>query len=96
MNEEQEHSIKPRMVARLQISDLGSPVVQKQMSDALLAIKGVCDLTIEHDAIHVTYDPLQTNEPQLKQAIEKSGQTLTNVETELEMPHPDLPGVPEQ
>ena len=122
MNEEQKKSLETKMVLRFELNDLGSPVVQKEISDALMAIQGVCDVSIQHGSIthpgrrqtdaqrqdssstitspeglpqsgviHITYDPLQTNEAHLKDAVAKIGQRPTAREADLETPHPDLP-----
>ena len=122
MNEEQKKSLETRMVLRFEVNDIGSPVVEKEISDALMAIQGVCDVSIQHraitnpvrqrtdsrrrggsskitspesfpqsDVIHITYDPLQTNEAHLKDAVAKIGQRPTATEADLETPHPDLP-----
>ena len=91
MNEEQKEALEAKMVARFEVKDLSSAVGQKAISDALLAIQGVCETTIARGAIHVTYDPLHTNEAELKQAVEKTGHPISAAETALETPHPDLP-----
>jgi copper chaperone CopZ len=91
MSEEQKQSLEARMVARFEVKDLGSPVVQKQISDALSAIQGVCDTSIEQDAIQITYDPLQTTEIHLRQAIESTGHRISAAQAAPETPHADLP-----
>ena len=122
MNEEQKKSLETKMVVRFEVNDLGSPAAQKKISDALMAIQGVCDVSIQHgsvthpvrqrtdsrrrgssskikspesfpqcDVIQITYDPLQTNEAHLKDAVAKIGQRPTATEADLETPHPDLP-----
>jgi copper chaperone CopZ len=91
MDEEQKRALEPPMVARFKVNDLGSAVTQKAILDALQAIQGVCEVTIAFDAVHVTYDPLQTNEKELKKAIQGAGHAVTAAESELETPHPDPP-----
>jgi len=39
----------------------GSPTHEKAITDALNAIDGVQEMSIENGAIHVTYDPLQSS-----------------------------------
>jgi copper chaperone CopZ len=91
MNDEQKEALEPPMVARFEVKDLGSAVVQKTISDALQSIPGVSEVSFERDAVHVEYDPLQTSEAELKKAIENTGHSISAAETEFEAPRPDLP-----
>jgi len=50
------------MVARVESEGVGSPTHEKAITDAVNALDGVEELSIENGAIHVTYDPLQTTE----------------------------------
>jgi copper chaperone CopZ len=77
------------MVARIEVENLGSAISEKAISDALRQVNGVSDVTIAKDAVHVTYDPMQTSEIKIEEAIRKSGNTVTAAETDREMPHAD-------
>ena len=76
------------MVARIESEGVGSPTHEKAMTDALDSIDGVEEVSIEHGAIHVTYDPLQTTEKKIEESIRASGNSLTSAEIESEMPRP--------
>jgi copper chaperone CopZ len=76
------------MVARIESEGVGSAAHEKAITDALNAIDGVQDLSIENGAVHVTYDPLQTTEKKLEDSIRASGNSVTSAETESETPRP--------
>jgi copper chaperone CopZ len=76
------------MVARIEIDGVGSPTREKLINDALNAIEGVEEVSIEHGAIHVTYDPLQTTEKKIEESICASGNGVMSAATDSEMPRP--------
>ena len=76
------------MVARIESEGVGSPNHEKAITDAVNAIDGVEEVSIEHGAIHVTYDPLQTTEKRIEDSIRASGNSVTSAETESETPRP--------
>lgn len=61
------------MVARIESEGVGSPTHEKAITDAVNAIDGIEEVSIEHGAIHVTYDPLQTTEKKIEDSIRASG-----------------------
>jgi copper chaperone CopZ len=76
------------MVARIESEGVGSPTHEKAITDALDSIDGVEEVSIEHGAIHVTYDPLQTTEKRIEDSIRASGNSVASAETESETPRP--------
>jgi copper chaperone CopZ len=76
MSEEQRDSLEPPMVARFEVNDLGSPVVQKKITDALEAIDGVSEVTIALNAVHVRYDPIEISEKRLRETIQHTGASV--------------------
>ena len=84
-----ETGLQEPMVARIEVENLGSAISEKEISDALQQMNGVSSVTIAKDAVHVTYDPMQTSEIKIEAAIRKSGNTVTAAETDREMPHAD-------
>ena len=74
------------MVARIKSEGVGSPIHEKAIMDALNAIDGVQEVSIENGAIHVTYDPLQTTEKKMEESIRASGNSVTSAETDSETP----------
>jgi hypothetical protein len=50
------------MAARIEIKELGDPVHQKKLTDAVEALDGVIETKIAKGAVHVSYDPLATTE----------------------------------
>ena len=46
--------MREAMVARLEIEQLGDAGSEKQITDALAALKGVSEVKIEKDAVFVT------------------------------------------
>ena len=46
------------------------------------------EVSIEHGAIHVTYDPLQTTEKKIEESICASGNSVTSAATDSETPRP--------
>ena len=79
------------MAARIEINELGDPVRQKELTDAVEALEGVIETKIEKGAVHVSYDPLATTEKKIEQAIRSTGITIKTVATDTEGAHPDLP-----
>jgi len=77
------------MVARIESDSIGFPTHEKAITEALMAIEGVCDVKIATGAIHVTYDPLKTSDKKIEESIRASGNSVTSAATETETPHPD-------
>jgi len=84
-------SLSETMAARIEINELGDPVHQKKMTDAVEALDGVIETKIAKGALHVSYDPLATTEKKIEQAIRSTGTTIKTVATDTEGAHPDLP-----
>jgi copper chaperone CopZ len=84
-------SLSETMAARIEIKELGDPVRQKEITDAVEALDGVIEAKIENDALHVSYDPLATSEKKIEQAIRSTGTTIKAAATDRETAHPDLP-----
>ena len=76
------------MVARIESEGLGSPTREKAITDALNAIDGVQEVSIENGAIDVTYDPLQTTAKKIEESIRTSGSSVTSATTDTELPRP--------
>jgi copper chaperone CopZ len=79
------------MVARVESEGVGSPTHEKAITDAVNALHGVEEVSIENGAIHVTYDPLQTTEKKIEESIRASGNSVTSAATDSETPLP-VPG----
>jgi copper chaperone CopZ len=75
-------------VARIESEGLESPTHEKAITDALNAIDGVQEVSIQSGAIHVTYDPLQTTEKKIEESIRASGNSVTSAVTDSETPRP--------
>ena len=84
-------SLSETMAARIEIKELGDPVHQKKITDAVEALDGVIEARIENGALHVSYDPLATSEKKIEQAIRSTGSTVKAAATDSEGAHPDLP-----
>ena len=84
-------SLSENMAARIEINQLGDPVRQKELTDAVEVLDGVIETKIEKDALHVSYDPLATTEKKIEQAIRSTGTTIKAAATDTEGAHPDLP-----
>ena len=84
-------SLSETMAARMEIDELGDPVQQKKIIDAVEALDGVIETKIEKGAVHVSYDPLPTTEKKIEHAIRSSGSTIKAAATDTEGAHPDLP-----
>ena len=84
-------SLSETMAARIEIKELGDPVHQKKITDAVAALDGVIETKIENGALHVSYDPLATSEKKIEQAIRSTGSTIKAAATDTEDAHPDLP-----
>jgi copper chaperone CopZ len=76
------------MMARIESEGVGSPTSKKAITDALNAIDGVQEVSIENGAIHVTYDPLETTEKKIEESIRASGNSVTSAATDSETPRP--------
>jgi copper chaperone CopZ len=79
------------MAARIEIKELGDPAHQKEINEAVEALDGVIETKIEKSALHVSYDPLPTNEKKIEEAIRSTGSSVKAAATDRETPHPDLP-----
>jgi len=79
------------MAARIEIKELGDPVHQKKLTDAVEALDGVIETKIAKGAVHVSYDPLATTEKKIEQAIRSTGTTVKAATTDTEGAHLDLP-----
>ena len=79
------------MAARIEINELGDPVRQKEITDAVEALDGVIEAKIEKGALHVSYDPLAATEKKIEQAIRSTRSTVKAAATDTETAHPDLP-----
>ena len=90
-SEDADSSLSETMEARIEIDELSDPALQKQITDAVVAMDGVIEARIENDALHVSYDPLTTTEKKIEQAIRSTGTTIKAAATDMEGPHPDLP-----
>jgi copper chaperone CopZ len=84
-------SLSETMVARIEIKELGDPGREKEITDAVEALDGVIEVKIAKGALHVSYDPLATNEKKIEEAIRSTGNTVKAADTDRETPHPDLP-----
>ena len=84
-------SLNETMAARIEIKELGDPTRQKQITNAIVALDGVIEAKIENDALHVSYDPLATNEKKIEDAIRSTGSTVKAAAADRETPHPNLP-----
>jgi copper chaperone CopZ len=84
-------SLRETMAARIEINELGDPVRQKEIIDAVEALDGVIETKIEKGALHVSYDPLARTEKKIEQAIRSTGTTIKAAATDTEGAHPDLP-----
>jgi copper chaperone CopZ len=94
MNDEPDdtdRSLSETMAARIEIKELGDPVRQKEITDAVVALDGVIEAKIENEVLHVSYDPLATSEKKIEQAIRSTGSTVKAAATDTETAHPDLP-----
>jgi copper chaperone CopZ len=94
MKDKPEHansSLRETMVARIEIKELGDPARQKEITDAVEALDGVIETKIEKSALHVSYDPVETTERKIEQAIRFTGTTIKAAATDTEGAHPDLP-----
>jgi copper chaperone CopZ len=84
-------SLSETMAARIEINELGDPVRQKEITDAVEALDGVIEAKIEKGALHVSSDPLAATEKKIEQAIRSTGSTVKAAATDIETAHPDLP-----
>jgi copper chaperone CopZ len=79
------------MAARIEINELGDPVREKEITDAVEALDGVIETKIASGALHVSYDPLATTEKKIEQAVRATGNTIKVAATDTETARPDLP-----
>ena len=84
-------SLSETMAARIEINELGDPVRQKELTDAVEVLDGVIETKIEKGTLHVSYDPLATTEKKIEQAIRSTGTSIKTAATDTEGAHPDLP-----
>ena len=87
-------TLSETMAARIEIKELEDAGRQKEITDAVEALGGVIELKITKGALHVSYDPLATNEKKIEEAIRSTGSTVKAAATDREAPHPDLPTRP--
>ena len=85
-------TLNETMASRIQIKELGDSSRQKEITDAVEALDGMIEVKIAKGALHVSYDPLATNEKKIEEAIRSTGSTVKAAATDRETPHPDLPG----
>ena len=76
------------MVVRIEIEEIGVAANEKEMTDAVTALPGVREVKIENGAMYVTYDPLNTAEKKIEEAVRASGNTVKAATTDTESPHP--------
>jgi len=84
-------SLTETMAARIEIEELGDPLHQKKITDAVEGLDGVMETKIEKGAVHVSYDPLAMTEKKIEQAIRSTGTSIKAAVTDIEGAHPDLP-----
>ena len=84
-------TLSETMASRIEIKELGDSSRQKEITDAVEALDGMIEVKIAKGALHVSYDPLATNEKKIEEAIHSTGNTVIAAATERETPHPDLP-----
>ncbi|HTG52797.1 MAG TPA: hypothetical protein VMA33_08065 [Candidatus Tectomicrobia bacterium] len=84
-------SLTETMAARIEIEELGDPLHQKKITDAVEGLDGVMETKIEKGAVHVSYDPLAMTEKKIEQAIRSTGTSIKAAATDIEGAHPDLP-----
>ena len=84
-------SLHETMAARIKIKELGDPARQKEITDAVEALDGVLEIKVEKGVLHVSYDPLETSEKRIEQAIGSAGANVEAAATDTEGAHPDLP-----
>ncbi|PYM02450.1 MAG: hypothetical protein DMF13_06150 [Verrucomicrobia bacterium] len=93
MNEEEEEdqgssALDEVMVARIEIDGIGVAANEKEMTDSVAALPGVREVKIENGAMYVTYDPLDTTEKKIEEAVRASRNTVKAATTDTETPHP--------
>jgi copper chaperone CopZ len=91
MNEEKDQessALNEVMVARVEIEGIGVAANEKEMTNAVTALSGVREVKIENEAMYVTYDPLDTTEKKIEEAVRASGNTVKTATTDTETPHP--------
>src|SRR5436309_620554 len=89
--DEADSNLGEPMAARIEIEDLGDPAHQKELTDAVEALRGVNETKIEKGALHVSYDPLATSEKKIEQAIRSTGTAIKAAATDTVGAHPGLP-----
>jgi copper chaperone CopZ len=91
MNEEKDQgrsALEEVMVARIEIEGIAVAANEKEMTDSVTALPGVREVKIENGAMYVTYDPLDTAEKKIEEAVRASGNTVKAATTDTEAPHP--------
>ena len=61
------------MVARIEIEGIGVAANEKEMTNSVRALPGVREVKIENGVMYVTYDPLDTAEKKIEEAVRASG-----------------------
>ncbi len=74
------------MVTRIETESLGLPGREKAITDALSAIDGVQEVSMDNGAIDITYDPLQTTEKKIEESIRTNGNSVKSATTASETP----------
>jgi copper chaperone CopZ len=91
MNEEEDQersALDEIMVARIEIEGIGVAAHEKEMTDSVRALPGVREAKIENGVMYVTYDPLDTAEKKIEEAVRASGNTVKAATADTESPHP--------
>jgi copper chaperone CopZ len=91
MNEEKDQknsALDEVMVARIEVEGIGVAANEKEMTDSVTALPGVREVKIENGAMYVSYDPLDTTEKRIEEAVRASGNTVKAATTDTESPHP--------
>jgi len=91
MNEEKDQessALDEIMVARIEIEGIGVAANEKEMTDSVRALPGIREVKIENGVMYVTYDPLDTAEKKIEEAVRASGNTVKAATTDTESPHP--------
>jgi copper chaperone CopZ len=79
-------SLTETMVARIEIEELGDPVRETKITDAVAALHGVIETSAEKGALHVSYDPLSTSEEKIEQAVRSAGGNIKSADTDTQTP----------
>jgi hypothetical protein len=94
MNEKPDHdhsSPSETMTARIEVNELGDPVRQREITDAITAMDRVIEVNLAKGVLYISYDPLSASEKKIEQAVRSSGNVVKAAATDTETAHPDLP-----